>query len=69
MKTKTTRAIFRITGQITHAYTRYGRIVLGGSACIYAHNSLLFTKKENLSINCDDLKMPVIETDNDKTKM
>lgn len=38
----------------------------GGSVCIYAHNSLVFFKKENLSMNCDDLEAFVIEIDNAK---
>ena len=39
-----------------------------GSVRICAHNSLVVTKKENLSMNCDDLETLVIETDNAKDK-
>lgn len=34
----------------------------------YTYNSLVFTKKENLSINCEDLETTVIETDNGEHK-
>ena len=33
-----------------------------------AHNSLIFTKKENLSMNCDNLETLVVKIDNSKDK-
>ena len=40
----------------------------GGSVCIYDHNSIVFTKKENLSMNCDNLEAPIVKIDNAKDK-